>query len=213
MSVISINANIGAGKSTLIRELQKSLKNDNNYIFIQEPVEIWQKIVDEKGVDLLTNFYTTPAKFSFQFQIAAYISRLSLIRNAIRENPGKIIITERCMHTDRNVFAKMLYDDNHITKIEFDIYNMWFNEFLDDIKNIKYVYIDTDPKICYNRVHHRARSGEELISIEYLEKCHHYHKQWLESIKDITILDGNEEFENDKDIIDKWLDQIKGIFN
>ena len=43
----------------------------------------------------------------------AYISRLTLIRQALRENYD-IIFTERSIYTDRNVFAKMLYDSGKI---------------------------------------------------------------------------------------------------
>ena len=43
---------------------------------------------------------------AFPFQMMAYISRLSLLKNAIRENPDSIIICERCLQTDKYVFAK-----------------------------------------------------------------------------------------------------------
>ena len=47
-----------------------------------------------------------------------YISRLSLFKEALTKNYD-IIITQRYMYTDKNVFAKMLYDNNKIDTIEY----------------------------------------------------------------------------------------------
>ena len=35
-------------------------------------------------------------------------------------------------------------------------------------------------KKCYERVHIRAREGEEVIPLAYLEDCHKYHEEFLE---------------------------------
>ena len=63
----------------------------------------------------------------------AYISRLNLLRKTIEENPGKIIISERSLSTDKYVFAQMLYDSKNMEHIEFEIYNKWFYHFFFDI--------------------------------------------------------------------------------
>ena len=63
----------------------------------------------------------------------AYISRISLLKKAIKSNPGKIIISERCVLTDKNVFAKMLYDSGKIEEVNYKIYLQWFDEFIEDI--------------------------------------------------------------------------------
>ena len=47
----------------------------------------------------------------------AYISRLKSLRVALK-NDYDIIITERSVMTDRNVFAKMLFDSHKLSKIE-----------------------------------------------------------------------------------------------
>ena len=75
----------------------------------------------------------------------AYITRLSLFKAAIAEN-FDIIFTERSMLTDKNIFTKMLFDSEKMNLIEYQIYNIWFNEFADFLKNIKQVYIRTDLK-------------------------------------------------------------------
>jgi deoxyadenosine/deoxycytidine kinase len=109
----------------------------------------------------------------------AYISRLSLFKKALQNNTYDYIIMERSLFTDRSVFCKMLYDDNLIEKIEYTIYNFWFNEF-NITEDIIYVYLKCDPWRANDRVIHRNRKGE-IIPIEFLVKCNIYHETWLKN--------------------------------
>ena len=122
----SVEGNIGSGKSTLIKML-KEINNNKNIIFIPEPVDEWSKIKDKNGKTILERFYENQDKWSFSFQMMAYISRLSQLKKFIRENPNSILITERCTYTDRYVFAQMLHDDGKINSIDMQIYLMWFD--------------------------------------------------------------------------------------
>ena len=85
----------------------------SNIIFLQEPVDEWTKI-KINNVTILEKFYQEPDKYAFSFQMMAYISRLAILQKAIKENPDAIIISERCLLTDKYVFAKMLHDSNKI---------------------------------------------------------------------------------------------------
>jgi deoxyadenosine/deoxycytidine kinase len=206
--IISIEGNIGSGKTTLVNLLKESLINNDKFIFISEPIDIWIKNKDKNGENILTKFYTNQEKYAFPFQIMAYFSRLHLIKNAIKNNPDKIIITERCVNTDRNVFAKMLYEDNKIEDVCYNIYLEWFDEFMDGMNIDKYIYVDSEYSLCHKRINKRNRQGEENIPIEYLKRCELYHKQWLLNNNSLLILDGNQEFENNTDLFNLWKKQI-----
>jgi Leucine-rich repeat (LRR) protein len=55
----------------------------------------------------------------------AYITRLSQLKKCIDSAPEDcIIISERCLYTDRYVFAKMLYDNNLIEEIDLSHNNL-----------------------------------------------------------------------------------------
>ena len=149
--IIAIEGNIGSGKSTLVSKLEEIFKNNTDYYFLQEPVSIWNTIKDENGVTILEKFYNETEKYAFQFQIMAYISRLSILREALKNKKAKYIITERSIYTDSNVFAKMLYDDKKITLIEYTIYKKWFDEFISEIPISKIIYVKTDPEIAHQR--------------------------------------------------------------
>lgn len=210
--IISIDGNIGSGKSTLFNKLETHYNDDNDIYFVPEPIDDWKKIVDSNNTPILSNLYQDTKKYAFRFQMMAYISRLSLLRKAIK-NKYKIIITERCVQTDKNVFAKMLYDEGNIEYDEYQIYNNWFNEFLDEIDVAGIIYVKADPDICNNRVKIRAREGE-TIPIEYLKKCHDYHEEWLCKENNKLVINANVDIYNDKDIQNQWVNTIdKWIYN
>lgn len=207
--IISIEGNIGSGKSTLVSELEKYFKDNNNIGFLQEPVDIWNTIKDENGTTILEKFYENNEKYAFQFQMMAYISRLSIMKNAIKQNKYKYIITERSLYTDSNIFAKMLYDDKKISEIEYSIYKMWFEEFINDIPLTKIIYVKADPQISLERVITRNRLGEN-IPLSYLQRCHNYHESWLSQTDyDKLTLDGNNNIKTNPDIMINWIKQIE----
>ena len=160
--IFSVEGNIGSGKSTLIQSLKDDFK-DNQYIFFaDEPVHLWKTIKDEKDKTIISYFYENTEKWAFSFQIMAYISRLAEIRKIMKNHPNAIIISERCLLTDRYVFAKMLYDDKKIHTIDYQIYLKWFDEFLDDISITGFIYLNADPTKCLERVTKRNREGEKI---------------------------------------------------
>jgi len=202
--IYSIEGNIGSGKSTLVRRLQQM---NSNIVFMLEPVDEWGEIKDRKGENILTKFYKDQVKYSFSFQMMAYISRLSKLKKIIKKNPYSIIITERSVLTDKNVFAKMLYDDDKIEEVNYIIYLKWFDEFIKDISHTGFIYIQVDPEICHERVEKRNRIGE-TISVEYLKKCHDYHEKWLKKEENVLFLNGNVDFETDNNQMEIINQQI-----
>jgi deoxyadenosine/deoxycytidine kinase len=208
IQIVSIEGNIGSGKSTLLANLKEKFENDNtNIIFLKEPVDEWSNIKDENGVTMLEKFYSDQKKYSFPFQMMAYISRLKLLKDTVTkikqdwrayiknrldlipseddddqeiEFPKYVIITERSLYTDKMVFAKMLYDTGKIEFINYQIYLNWFNMFAEEFPVNKIIYVKTDPDTCYKRISVRNREGEDNIPLEYLKSCSEYHENMLD---------------------------------
>jgi deoxyguanosine kinase len=216
--IISIEGNIGSGKSTLLENLRKYYNGNTRVIFLREPVDDWEKIKDNQGNTMLKKFYADQEKYSFAFQMMAYISRLTILRDTIKEivsennNKQYIIITERSLYTDKQVFAKMLHDQGKIEDVCYQIYLKWFEEFAKDFPINYSVYVKTDPTNCYNRIHKRSRDGEEVIPLAYLQDCHTYHEAFLDKNENENtkplVLDGNIDIYENKNIMDNWLNKI-----
>ena len=189
--IISVEGNIGSGKSTLLQRLKSTLDTLHGYqiMYLPEPVSSWNTITDLDGKTILEHFYADQKTYAFSFQMMAYITRLTQIKQALEDAPeDSIIITERCLYTDKYIFAKMLYDSKIISHIDYTIYLKWFDEFTTYSKLAGLIYIQTTPEVCLERVGIRSRSGEENIPLTYLESCHNYHENWLTKNNDVCTL-------------------------
>lgn len=242
--IVSIEGNIGSGKSTLLDNLTKHYIKNTHVIFLREPVDDWEKIKDSDGNTMLKKFYADQEKYSFAFQMMAYISRLKILRDTIQEIKEKnsvfienrfhqilnhdkydkefklplyIIMTERSLYTDKHVFAKMLHDQGKIEDVCYQIYLNWFEEFTKDFPINYSVYVKTEPEKCYERIHKRARDGEEVIPLAYLSDCHNYHEEFLDENKGINItklvLDGNVDIYKNKKTVEEWLERINSFIS
>lgn len=232
IQIISIEGNIGSGKSTFIEHLKKYYKNNQCILFLKEPVDDWMKITDNQGVSILEKFYADQHKYAFSFQMMAYITRLNTLRDIIKNiksayinnethekgvNNKIVIITERTLYTDKFVFAKMLYESGKIEEVNYQIYLKWFNTFAEEFPIHKLVYIKTNPDECYSRISNRNRDGETNISIDYLRSCNTYHDNMLDTTldecvcKNQLILDGNINIHDNINIIDYWLSSINSF--
>jgi deoxyadenosine/deoxycytidine kinase len=224
-TIISIEGNIGSGKSTLLANLREHFKDNDNVVFLKEPVDEWEKIKDKDGITILEKFYADQEKYSFPFQMMAYVSRIKVLRDTLRvkteknriankSNEKLIIITERSLHTDKMVFAKMLYDTGKIEYVNYQIYLNWFDTFSSEFPVHKIVYVKTSPKKCYERISKRSREGEENIPLSYLESCNYYHDNMLDKnlntcvCENQLVLNGNVDIYQNKEQVNKWIEEI-----
>ena len=158
-------------------------------------------------------FYKEPASLQIEthqssMKVIQFNNEKQLIKKAIKDG-FDIIISERSLATDKNVFAKMLYDDKKINKVEYSIYLKWFDEFQSEFPQENIIYVKTSPTIANQRVLERARDGE-IIPIEYLENCHKYHEDWLKHTnkEKVITLDGNINTKLNPNVIDNWVSDI-----
>jgi deoxyadenosine/deoxycytidine kinase len=210
IELVSLEGNIGGGKTTLLEALKNIKWVDKKIVFVREPVDEWEKIKDGEGKTILEKFYNDQEKYSFPFQMLAYISRLKLLKEAVELNPGCIIITERSLFTDKLVFAKMLYDSKKMEDINYLIYLNWFDMFSEKYPVKKIIYVKTNPEVCFERIEKRSRQGENNIPLEYLKECDIYHEKMMNELKiDTLILDGNIDIYHNKEKLDEWMNNIK----
>jgi deoxyadenosine/deoxycytidine kinase len=213
--LMQVSSLLCSGKSTLLSNLRQFYKDDDTVVFLKEPVDEWDTIVGADGRAMLQKFYADPVKYAFPFQMMAYISRLAVLKNAIKENPqATLFISERSLFTDKFVFAKMLFDMGKIEDVCYQIYCKWFDAFALDCPIEQIIYVATDPEICHKRTMSRARVGEEGIPLDYLTECHKYHEKMMFSEVQQYVsapqlkLNGNTDIYEHKNTMQEWQDQV-----
>jgi deoxyadenosine/deoxycytidine kinase len=207
--IYSCEGNIGAGKTTLLGHIETLAKSFNTYqiLVLREPVDVWTTLRSPDGLNILENFYKDPIKYAFPFQVLAFTTRLSMLKNAIKENPEcEVIICERSLYADGNIFAKMLYDDGTMDDISYQIYRKMYETAIEEFPLTGVIYLTIPPELCAKRIVQRGRSGEENIPLEYLEKCSKYHETWLNQ-SDL----GFHVIRMDETVVDRFIEH--GVIN
>lgn len=185
-SIVSIEGNIGAGKSVLLAKLRQRFEQRDDVIFVEEPIDEWLQMRDAEGASILQRYYEDPAKHAFSFQMLACISRLKRLRRALASG-ARYIICERSLATDRHVFAELLHASGQLTSWEFKIYTDWYTMFSADLPATRHLYLAVDSATCEERIATRGRKGEK-VDPTYLTKCGQAHDVWMDSISKDALL-------------------------
>ena len=196
--IVSVEGCIGTGKSTFI-ELIKQQYKDKPIIFLQEPLDKWLQLKDSDNENILEKFYKDQKRWSYSFQMNAFITRSKQI---LENNPkDSIIVIERSVITDRRVFAELLKESGKISDMEWELYNQWYYWLTENFNVIPdmYVYLRANSDVSFERMKKRARKEEDIIPKEYIEAVSKKHDDWLfnEHKSLVITIDVNNDFEKD----------------
>ncbi|XP_059820759.1 deoxycytidine kinase 2-like isoform X2 [Hypanus sabinus] len=176
--------------------------------------------------------YQDPQRWSYTFQSHSCMSRikthLAPLSPRLLKATEPTQIFERSVYSDRYIFASSLYELGCLNATEWAIYQDWhtflLNQFGVRIALEGIIYLQASPKKCLERLQQRGRAEEKNVQLDYLEKLHSQHENWLvnkstelhfEYLKTVPVLvlDVNEEFENDKTRQEALLKQVKDFAN
>lgn len=194
-TIISLEGNIGVGKSSFMDILKEHLHAHAEFIY--EPVDEWLEMKDENGTNLLDTFYKDKKRWSYTFQNVAYITRMNKIMDYLTTSSKKIIIMDRSLSGDLNTFTKMLKEDGDMNEIEWQAYNKWntfFNKYIGSNVEMKHIYLRSDPSVAFERIGKRHRNEESSIPFEYIKKLHEYHDKWLLDNNDCLLVQADKDF-------------------
>jgi deoxyadenosine/deoxycytidine kinase len=183
--ILSLEGNIGAGKTTFLSALAERYPE---YHIVLEPIDEWTKQYD--GSSILELFYSDKARWAFTFQAFVLQTLVAAVKKVIHSpctvspSQKRIIITERSALTSRYVFAQMLKDAGCITELEWCLYLRIFDEWAMPLSGI--IYLNTDPETSAKRIEKRGRHGE-TVSMEYLEELDRRHRAWINTT-DLPVL-------------------------
>lgn len=164
--VIVVEGNIGSGKSTLGKILEKRL-GSKLYTELKNPITL----------RMLESFYMDKKRYSFMLQVHFLNERFKMIKDIFKHGGG---ILDRSIYGDK-VFASVLHEDGDMTEEEFTVYSDLLENMLEHAKKPRLlIFLDADIKTCMERIKARSRAGENLISADYLIRLERKYKDWLE---------------------------------
>ncbi len=209
-----VEGNVGVGKSTLLSLIAQRVPRVE---VVFESVDAWN--AHDHGTSLLSHFYEDTARWSYTMETFTMFRRIKEHLNEQNgKNPFKII--ERSLYSGHYCFARNGYLQGCMTETEWSLYTQWFSFLVEGgcLPPHGFIYLQSDPQICYERTLKRNRSGEENIPLSYIQQIHEQHEKFLikkknilPSLKEVPVLvlDASYEFEKDEEILDEYLNKIQ----
>ncbi len=185
---VSIEGNIGAGKSTFLNLLGEVSRS--GIVLIDEPLSDWRSPLFRDGTKSLFKLYCdNPKDLAFTFQVRAFTSRQESFNKAIAGlYVPSVLVSERSMLTDY-LFAEVNRDIGNITEEQWHTYKGFFElvarKLVDTLDVI--IYLDVSAEVCHKRLLQRGRPEEATIPLDYLLSLQAKHEEMLTAFKGIVI--------------------------
>lgn len=178
VEIVSLEANIAAGKSTLMDALKRRYStNEPDVLFLDEPVEKWM------DAGLLQAFYRKEIEPA-PFQLAVLMSLAGPLFRAVNARP-KLIITERSPWSNFHTFAKV-----NLSGQDLNAYGYTFNELLAALPPVKVhmVYLKVSVATALARIQSRSRDSEDSVPEVYMQRLHDTHESLAEVAKPHRVI-------------------------
>jgi deoxyguanosine kinase len=156
---VCVEGNVGCGKSTALARLAE-LRPD--LAVFPEPVEEWG--------DLLHKFYADPVQWALALQLRVLLSFGGRVAGASG-------VVERSPLACRHVFAQLLFNEQKITREEWDL----LKEYCDVLGWTPdvIVYVHTPADECHARIARRGRPAEAGVDLQYLRRLEFQYETML----------------------------------
>jgi len=190
--IVFIEGNIAVGKSTLLKNIQDEQWAKQLQIqCIFEPLDMWKKLKDSEGKNILERFYENMKENAYAFQSYAFLTRVKMLEQVSHQ--ADYVFVERSVDSDHRVFAKNCFESGIMSEIQWNLYRDWFSWMVPKIKPVEAItfYLRSDPNVCFERIKKRNRMEESNVSLEYLQSIHNQHEEWLGNIDESRIIDAN----------------------
>mgnify|MGYP005658174407 FL=1 len=198
---IAIAGNIGAGKTSLTKQLSKSLKYKPYY----------EDVIANPYLD---DFYNHMERWSFNLQIYFLNSRFKQLVTI--DSNKQNVIQDRTIYEDAFIFAPNLNAMGLMTQRDYDNYLALFDTMLNLVKPPDLlVYLQSSIPSLVNKIHKRGRDYEKTISIEYLSRLNERYVAWISNytsgkllkinVDDLDFVENKSDYETILELIKKEL--------
>ena len=202
-TVVVIEANIGAGKSTVLEALRKRFGDSNpRVVFVPEPVDAWE----ERGF-LAAMYHKTIPTATFQMMVLVNLST-GLFAALSQYPPPALVILERSVWGNRHTFAEI-----NLTADDMRIFDYAWESLVNvpplvDL-DVRFVHLRASVDTVMERMRSRGRESEAMVERAYLQKLADAHDAWFakpDVFRVVVDADGTQEkvFEDVCAIMTDW---------
>jgi deoxyadenosine/deoxycytidine kinase len=214
-ALFTLEGPIGAGKSTLLAAIAaRAAAAGLPLRTAQEPVDEWSAPLLPGGVGMLQAFYADPRQNAFPFQMYVLLTRVRQVR-AEPADGRTVLLSERCITTDREVFAKSSRAAGMMSDVQWAAYDAWYNEMVDILRPAHpsgVIYLRCTPEVSLRRIADRARGGEATVDTAYLERLQRAHEEWMADARaagtPVLELDGDLDADVDSGAVGRHADEV-----
>lgn len=186
---ISIEGNIGAGKTTLSTRISEDFN---------------AKLILERFADnpFLPKFYNDPIRYAFPLEVSFLTDRFKQLTDDL----SQFDLFKDFIIADYHIFKSLIFAKVTLGEDEYKLYKTMFDIIYKEMpKPDLYVYLYQNPERLLKNIKLRGRSYEQDIKSEYLEKINHGYLDYIKTQTDLNsiIIDVSEyDFvENQEDYI------------
>ena len=171
MPIITIDGNIGCCKTSILNYFHKHFKVAVDL----EPVENWTLY--------LNKLYENENNSSYNFQVRVWTDRCWIQE----KSENVLIFMERSPYFIKNVFIEKALEDATITYEEYVILHSLHAKTDKLWQPHAYIYLQSDPMLCMQRIQKRARECEKNINQEYVNRIHELHEEKLAELQKFNV--------------------------
>lgn len=179
---LSVHGEIAVGKSTLIERATKIFNGRIRVIGIGEPIEAWEKSGILRCVIQNTAKWGATAQYAMAAMRCSYaeIAEQDLVEPAVQSGKYDVVVVmyERTMVDDREIFARYAIKDKTHWKLYEDIVSMLSEDHFGAV--VRMIYLRNSVEACMQHIKDRNRDGEDGYTVEWITELHERHERMME---------------------------------
>lgn len=183
---IAVAGNMGVGKSTLAQFLAAQFGGEAFY----EPVD---------ANPYFARFFKDMRKWAFHSQVY-FLTHKFRIHQEVEKKEG-LLVVDRTIYEDAEIFAKGLYRARKMSKDEFALYWDLYEAMCKTLRPPDVlIYLTCSMKTLKERISQRGRKAERTVPESHLRRLHKHYEDWIKRIdfcEVITIRTDNLDYISD----------------
>ena len=184
---ISIEANIGTGKSTLLNAFKYY---NNDLLILLEPIQLWGPWLGKFYSGFDKQIYPDKNPYITAFQLKVLKSYYDILKSP--ENQlSHGLITERSPSTALEIFSQNSLDNDELDHDEYNLIKEYFDVLFkeDDLPDISIYLSVSSETVSLERIKKRARKEEKDIPTDLIRQLHYKHENFYKNDSTSTIIE------------------------